>query len=76
MPENFLRLMTGHFFISYTFLASFSYNKTWIRVERNREQHTLDLHMGIPWENVTLTALGRNKALYFQILDEGMYCTE
>ncbi|KFM76336.1 Mitochondrial chaperone BCS1, partial [Stegodyphus mimosarum] len=26
--------------------------------------------MGIPWETVTLTALGRNKSLYFQILDE------
>ncbi|GIY76003.1 mitochondrial chaperone BCS1 [Caerostris extrusa] len=26
--------------------------------------------MGVPWETVTLTALGRNKSLYFHMLDE------
>lgn len=46
------------------------YKYNWIRVERNREQHTLDLHMGVPWETVTLTALGRNKQLYFDMLEE------
>lgn len=49
-----------------------SYNKTWIRIERNREQHTLDLHMGVPWETVTLTTLGRDKSLYLGMLNEGM----
>lgn len=49
----------------------FRYGKSWIRVERTREQHTLDLHMGVPWETVQLTAFGRNKALYFDILEEG-----
>lgn len=48
-----------------------SYKNNWIRVERTREQHTLDLHMGIPWETVTLTALGRNKNLFTNLLDEG-----
>ncbi|KAF8766408.1 mitochondrial chaperone BCS1-like [Argiope bruennichi] len=66
---------TGKISTSYDFVPSvgthfFYYNKTWIRVERNREQQTLDLHMGVPWETVTLTALGRNKSLYFQMLDE------
>lgn len=44
---------------------------TWIKVERNREQSTIDLHMGIPFETVTLTSFGRNKQLYFNILEEG-----
>ncbi|KAL1435337.1 hypothetical protein MTO96_011043 [Rhipicephalus appendiculatus] len=43
---------------------------SWIRVERSREQHTLDLHMGVPWETVTLTALGRNRQLFFRLLEE------
>lgn len=47
------------------------YGGTWIRVDRTREQQTLDLHMGIPWETVTLTAFGRNKGLYYNILEEG-----
>uniref|UniRef100_A0A6P7G6Y3 Mitochondrial chaperone BCS1-like n=1 Tax=Diabrotica virgifera virgifera TaxID=50390 RepID=A0A6P7G6Y3_DIAVI len=51
----------------------FRYGRTWIRVERTREQHTLDLHMGTPWETVQLTAFGRNKNMFFQILEEGMF---
>lgn len=51
----------------------FRYGGTWIKVDRTREQHTLDLHMGIPWETVTLTAFGRNKQLYYDILEEGMF---
>lgn len=47
------------------------YRGTWIKVDRTREQHTLDLHMGIPWETVTLTAFGRNKELYYNILEDG-----
>lgn len=30
----------------------------------------VDLQHGIPWETVTLTSIGRNKGLYFDILDE------
>uniref|UniRef100_A0A224YTN7 Mitochondrial chaperone BCS1 n=1 Tax=Rhipicephalus zambeziensis TaxID=60191 RepID=A0A224YTN7_9ACAR len=48
----------------------FAYGGSWIRVERSREQHTLDLHMGVPWETVTLTALGRNRQLFFRLLEE------
>lgn len=47
------------------------YKNDWIRVERAREQHTLDLHMGIPYETVTLTAFGRNTKLYADMLEEG-----
>lgn len=49
------------------------YNGNWIKVERSREQHTLDLHMGVPWETVTLTAFGRDKTLYYGILEEGKF---
>ncbi|KAF2904089.1 hypothetical protein ILUMI_02084 [Ignelater luminosus] len=49
------------------------YKSTWIRVERTREQHTLDLHMGVPWETVTLTAFGRNKHVYTNILEEARH---
>lgn len=49
----------------------FRYKTTWIRVERTREQHTLDLHMGIPWETVQLTAFGKDRNIYFNILEEG-----
>ncbi|XP_057663842.1 mitochondrial chaperone BCS1 [Diorhabda carinulata] len=48
----------------------FRYGRTWIRVERTREQHALDLHMGTPWETVQLTALGQNKQMFFDILEE------
>lgn len=66
---------TGHVFAKYDFIPSvgthfFRYGNTWIKVERTREQHTLDLHMGVPWETVTLTAFGRNKRMYFHILEE------
>ena len=48
----------------------FSYRNTWIRVERNREKQMVDFNTGVPWESVTLTALGRNQKLYFNILEE------
>lgn len=54
-------------------ITDFRYGGTWIRVDRTREQQTLDLHMGIPWETVTLTAFGRNKQLYYDILEDGTF---
>ncbi|XP_076339121.1 mitochondrial chaperone BCS1 isoform X2 [Tachypleus tridentatus] len=75
VETSFQQHETGKINTAFDFVPSvgthfFKYKNTWIRVERNREQHTLDLHMGVPWETVTLTALGRNKNLYFYILDE------
>lgn len=66
---------TGLIKTKYDFIPSvgthyFNYQGTWIKVERTREQHTLDLHMGTPWETVTLTSFGKNKQLYFSILEE------
>ncbi|XP_037076196.1 mitochondrial chaperone BCS1-like [Pollicipes pollicipes] len=64
------KVTTNYDFIPSVGVHFLRYNSTWIRVERNREQHTLDLHMGVPWETVTLTALGRNKQIYFDMLEE------
>ncbi|XP_014254726.1 mitochondrial chaperone BCS1 isoform X2 [Cimex lectularius] len=66
---------TGHIKTKYEFIPSvgthfFKYRGTWIKVDRTREQHTLDLHMGVPWETVTLTSFGWDKQVYFDILEE------
>lgn len=47
------------------------YAGNWIKVERTREQQTLDIQMGIPFETVQLTAIGRDRTIYFNILEEG-----
>lgn len=75
VETSFLQKETGHIKTKYDFIPSIGthfmrYGATWIKVERAREQHTLDLHMGIPWETVTLTAFGRDKNVYFNILEE------
>jgi chaperone BCS1 len=46
------------------------YGGTWIKVERSREKGQLDFSTGTPWETVTLSSFGRNKDLYFRILEE------
>uniref|UniRef100_A0A2L2YIU0 Mitochondrial chaperone BCS1 n=1 Tax=Parasteatoda tepidariorum TaxID=114398 RepID=A0A2L2YIU0_PARTP len=66
---------TGKISTSFEFVPSvgthyFFYKGTWIKVDRTREQQTLDLHLGIPWESVKLTALGRKKDTFFELLLE------
>ncbi|KAB0798027.1 hypothetical protein PPYR_09020 [Photinus pyralis] len=78
VETSFEQKETGQIKTKYEFIPSigthfFKYGGTWIRVERTREQHTLDLHMGVPWETVTLTAIGRNKQLYFNMLEEARH---
>jgi len=41
------------------------YGKTWIRVERTRENRMLE-----PWETVQMTTIGKNRSLFSQMLDE------
>lgn len=76
VETSFIQKDSGHIKTTYDFIPSIGthimfYGGNWIRVERSREQHTLDLHMGVPWETVTLTAFGRNKLLFSDILEEG-----
>ncbi|XP_017954624.1 mitochondrial chaperone BCS1 [Drosophila navojoa] len=75
VETSFLQNDNGQVKTSYEFIPSigkhlFQYKNNWIQVERTREQQTLDLHMGVPWESVTLTAFGNNKKIYFDILEE------
>lgn len=77
VETSFEQRDTGHIKTKYDFIPSIGthiiwYGNHWIRVERTREQQTLDLHMGVPWETVQLTAFGRNRGLFFNILEEGM----
>ncbi|KAJ6665513.1 hypothetical protein lerEdw1_003354 [Lerista edwardsae] len=46
------------------------YQRKWIRIERNREKQMIDLHTGTPWESVTFTAVGSNRQIFFNILQE------
>jgi len=48
------------------------YRRKWIRIERNREKQMIDLNTGTPWESVTFTALGTNREIFFNILQEGL----
>ncbi|XP_077473215.1 mitochondrial chaperone BCS1 [Stigmatopora argus] len=46
------------------------YGHKWIRVERTREKQMIDMNTGTPWESVTFTALGRDRKVFFNILQE------
>ncbi|XP_076685315.1 mitochondrial chaperone BCS1 isoform X2 [Andrena cerasifolii] len=75
VETSFEQRDTGHIKTRYDFIPSIGthiirYQGNWIRVERTREQQTLDIQMGIPWETVQLTAFGRNRKIYFNILEE------
>jgi len=69
---------TGKVLTKFSFVPSigihfFRYGNNWIRIERTREQHTLDLHMGIPWETVQFTAFGRDRQIFYDILEEARH---
>lgn len=75
VETSFVQRDTGHIKTTYDFIPSIGthimwFRNTWIRVERTREQSTIDLQMGIPFETVQLTAFGRDKQLFFNILEE------
>uniref|UniRef100_A0A671ER66 BCS1 homolog, ubiquinol-cytochrome c reductase complex chaperone n=1 Tax=Rhinolophus ferrumequinum TaxID=59479 RepID=A0A671ER66_RHIFE len=46
------------------------YQGKWIRVERSRDMQMIDLQTGTPWESVTFTALGTDRKVFFNILEE------
>jgi len=46
------------------------YRNTWIQVVRQREKTMVDLTSGTPWETVTMTAIGRDRQLFAQLLQE------
>ena len=75
VQTTFSQSETGRITTQFDFVPSpgshfFSYGRSWIRVERNREKQMMDLQTGTPFETVTLTALGRNRDMFFSILDQ------
>ncbi|KAK7604954.1 hypothetical protein V9T40_006140 [Parthenolecanium corni] len=75
VETSFEQFDSGHVVTKYDFIPSigthyFRYGRHWIKVERTREQQTLDLHLGMPFETVTLTALGNRRETFFEILEE------
>ncbi|XP_042886966.1 mitochondrial chaperone BCS1-like isoform X1 [Penaeus japonicus] len=75
VETKFQQIETGKITTRHDFIPSvgehfFWYRTTWIRVERIRSDQTLDLHMGVPFESVKLTALGKNRSLFVEILEE------
>ena len=75
VETTFLQNEQGKISTMFDFVPSpgthfFHYKGSWIRVERTREKQMMDLQTGVPWESVTLTAIGRNRDVYFEILEE------
>lgn len=75
VETSFVQRDTGHVSTEYSFIPSIGthimfYRGNWIRVERTRQQATLDIQMGIPFETVELTAFGRDRNIYFNMLEE------
>lgn len=78
VETDFKQLESGKIETGFNFMPSVGvhfirFQNKWIRVERTREQQTLDLSMGIPFETVKLTCFGRDKQIYYNILEEGSF---
>ncbi|ESP02843.1 hypothetical protein LOTGIDRAFT_185574, partial [Lottia gigantea] len=74
VETTFRQSSTGKINTKFDFIPSpgnhfFRYRNTWIKVERNRENKMIDINTGAPFETVTLTSFGKNRDLFFEILD-------
>lgn len=75
VETTYQQLETGKVKTKFHFVPSpgvhyFWYRGKLIKVERSREKQMVDLHSGSPWETVTLTSLGRDKTIFFAMLEE------
>lgn len=75
VQTTYLQNETGKISTAFDFVPSpgthfLKYNGTWMRVERNREKQMMDFHSGSPFETVTLTAFGRDRSVYFDLMEE------
>ena len=66
---------TGKISTKFDFVPSpgthfFKFRNTWIKVDRLREGKIVDMNTGKPFETVQLQAIGRNREIYFDILDD------
>ncbi|XP_052769207.1 mitochondrial chaperone BCS1-like [Mya arenaria] len=75
VETSFHQSDAGRVSTKYDFIPSpgshfFFYKNHWIKVERTREKQMIDFNKAAPFETVTLTAFGRNRSIYFNILEE------
>lgn len=75
VETSFHQSDAGKISTRYDFIPSpgshfFRYKRHWVRVDRNREKQMIDLTKGVPFESVTLTSIGRDRSVYFTILEE------
>ncbi|KAF2346151.1 BCS1 N-terminal [Trinorchestia longiramus] len=75
VETKFTQIETGKAVTNHEFIPSvgehfFWYRGSWIKVERNREEKTMDLHSGTPWETVKFSTLGRKRHIFHSMLEE------
>ena len=75
VDTTFLQNETGKISTQFDFVPSPGTHFMWyqgyfIRVERTREKQMMDLTHGIPFESVTLTTMGRQKSIFYDLLAE------
>ncbi|NXB54957.1 BCS1 protein, partial [Leucopsar rothschildi] len=75
VETSYLQHESGRVSTKFDFVPSLGnhfiwYRRKWIRIERSRETQMLDLNTGTPWESVTFTALGTDREIFFNILQE------
>ncbi|CAH1792255.1 unnamed protein product [Owenia fusiformis] len=75
VETTFSQEETGKILTKFDFVPSpgvhfFWYNNHYIRVERNREKQMVNMQVGLPFETVTLTSIGRRRQVYYDILEQ------
>lgn len=75
VSTSFHQQNTGKVLTNFDFSPSpgvhfFKFKNHWFRAERQRDQGMRDLSTGMPWETVTLTALGKQKSIFTEMLHE------
>lgn len=73
VETSFTQIETGKVQTKLGFIPSvgehfFWYRGTWLKVDRTRSEKTMDLHMAVPFETVSLTAVGDKRALLHEML--------
>lgn len=65
---------SGQFSSKFNFVPSvgthfFRFNNKWMKVERDRQQTSVDINMGHPFETIKFTCLGQNKEIFSDMLN-------
>lgn len=65
---------SGQFTSNFNFVPSvgthfFQFRNKWMKVERDRQQTSVDINMGHPFETIKFTCLGQNKEIFTEMLN-------